>query len=60
MRLEVKPSDRLHMLVWKPRKSADWCAAQSVNGIPIEYALEFPTWREAMDYACGRAGRWQR
>ena len=52
MRFEIKPSDRLHMLVWKPRKSAGWCAAQSINGIPIEHALEFPTWREAMDYAC--------
>ena len=60
MRLEIKPSDRLHMLVWKPAWGAGWRAAQSVNGIPIEYALEFPTWREAMDYACGRAGRWQR
>ena len=61
MRFEIKPSDRLHMLVWKPRKSGGWCAAQTgIHGIPIEHAREFPTWREAMDYACGRAGRWQR
>ena len=58
MRLEIIPSDRVCMLVWK--WGAGWRAAQSVNGIPIEYALEFRTWREAMDYACGRAGRWQR
>ena len=60
MRLEIKPSDRLHMLVWKRRWSGGWSTAWAVNGVPIEYALELPTWREAMDYACGRAGRWQR
>ena len=58
MRFEIKPSDRVCMLVWRTRGRGGWRAAQSVNGIPIEYALEFPTWREAMDYVCGRAGRW--
>ena len=43
MRLEIKPSDRVCMLVWKPAWGAGWRAAQSVNGIPIEYALE--PWR---------------
>lgn len=51
MRFEIKPSDRLHMLVWKPRKSADWCAVRAVNSLPLDYARHFPTWREALDYA---------
>lgn len=55
MRLEIKPIDRLHMLVWKC-DGGDWRAALGLNGCVIEASASFPTWDEALRYACWRAG----
>ena len=57
MRLEIKPSDRLHMLVWKRRGGGGWCAAWARNGVPIEFARIHPTWGEAIRYACRAVGQ---
>jgi hypothetical protein len=51
MRLEVKPTDRLHMLVWRCTLHSDWCVARGINGVCVDYAKHFVSWRDAMDYA---------
>lgn len=52
MKLEIKPGDRRHMLVWKSRAvTGEWCVAAALNGVPITYAMRFETWRAAYDYA---------
>lgn len=52
MRLEIKPSDRLHMLVWKRRGGDGWSTAWACNGVPIELSRIHPTWGEALRFAC--------
>ena len=56
MRLEIKPSDRLHMLVWKRRGGGGWSTAWARNSVPIEVARIHPTWGEALRFACRVVG----
>ena len=52
MRFDVRPTDRVHMAVWRRHPEPHWwCAARCLNGIPLEYAAHFPSWREALNYA---------
>ena len=57
MRLDIKPGDRLHMLVWKRRGGGGWSTAWARNGLPIEFARIHPTWGEALRFACRVVGR---
>ena len=57
MRLEIKFSDRVHMLVWKRRGGGGWSTAWAVNGVPIELSRIHPTWGEALHFACRAVGR---
>lgn len=59
MRLDIRPGDRTHMLVWRAHPTAPgdpgWRAWWAINGVPLRFGRKFPTWREAMDYATSRA-----
>ena len=57
MRLEIKPSDRVHMLVWKRLGGDGWSTAWACNGVPIELSRIHPTWDEALHFACRVLGR---
>ena len=57
MRLEIKPSDRLHMLVWKRRGGDGWSTAWACNGVPIELSRIHPTWNQALHFAYRVVGR---
>lgn len=57
MRLEIKPSDRVCMLVWKRHDGGGWSTAWAVNGCPIELSRIHPTWGEALRFACRAVGR---
>lgn len=58
-RVVIKPSDRVHMLVWKQEymDSGDphWCTAAALNGCVIESAVRWASWEEALDYALERS-----
>lgn len=53
MRVDIRPDDRLHMLVWKSTATCQWCVAPALNGSPIDKARDFTSWREAFHYATG-------
>ena len=57
MRLEVKPSDRVHMLVWRSREHPGWCCAPAINGLPYGHARLFATWRGALNEAHAEISR---
>lgn len=53
MLIEVKPTDRLHYLVWKSRHDYEdnpWRASGAINGIPIAFGERFPSWADAYNY----------
>ena len=51
--IQVKPSDRQHMLVWRTRYRHErpWRVSRALNGIPVGIVQTCATWREAMDVA---------
>lgn len=57
MRFDIKPTDRLHMLVWKRRGDDGWSTAWACNGVPIELSRIHPTWDQALRHACRVVGR---
>lgn len=60
-RLDIKPGDRRHMLVWRSSASrlarTPWVVSETVNGIPAGWMpMAFATWRVAVDEALRRVG----
>lgn len=58
-RLTIKPTDRMHMLVWRAHPSMDddpgWRVAPAVNRVPIRFPSRFYCWESAMQFALGEA-----
>ena len=52
MRLAIKPTDRVHMLVWRQHPSAEgnpgWRVALAINGCPVEFASRYYTGEQAL------------
>ena len=60
MILAIKPGDRLRVAVWKSARilpDTPWCAARTINSVPIDTAEAFGTWREA--YAWAASNPWR-
>lgn len=59
-RIVLKPTDRLHLLVWRQYPSAEgdpgWRVALAINGCPVQFGERHYTGAEALTAALGRLG----
>ncbi len=57
-RLNLRPSDRVHLLVWRQHPSTDgdpgWRVAPAVNGCPIQFGSRYYDGASALAAALGR------
>lgn len=55
MRLDIKPTDRKHLTIWRAHPSGEgdpgWRLSPAVNGIPIGFGERFQTWQAAINEA---------